>query len=137
MAFTEKNTLTKRTLLYLILCVVGGVVLTGICILLLAFLMVRLDLNTGFSSVFATLSLSVGSMVAAYFAVRLIGQKGIWVGMAIGLAEFLICLLGAFLFSQQSVGLNTLFHLICCLLCGAIGGVLSVNRMQRKKYKIP
>lgn len=137
MGFTEKPAFTKRTLFFLLFCVVGGLLLTGICILLFAFLMVRLDLNAGLSSVFATLSLAVGSLTAAYFAVRLIGRKGLWVGMGIGAVEFLICLLGAFLFSQRALGFNTLFHLICCLLCGAIGGVWSVNRMQRKKYKIP
>jgi putative membrane protein (TIGR04086 family) len=72
---------------------------------------------------------------AAFFTARKVGNKGYLIGIIVGLVSFAAVLLVSLLVSKQSIGVNTLFHLVIILISSMIGGILGINSLVKsKKY---
>jgi len=111
-----------------------GIVVTLLIMLLLSFVVLMFDLNDGFSAPFATLSLAIGTFAAAFYTARNIGSRGYLVGLTVGVISFLVVLLISLFVSKQSIGANTVFHLVIIIISSLIGGILGVNFKRDKKY---
>ena len=114
--------------------VVIGIAVTLVAMLLFSFLILAFDLDDGFSAPFATLSLAFGTFAAAFYTARRIGSRGYLVGLTVGIISFLAVLLISLFVSKQSIGSNTVFHLIIIVISSLIGGILGVNFKRDKKY---
>lgn len=111
-----------------------GIAVTLAAMLLLSFVVLVFDLDDGFSAPFATLSLALGTFAAAFYSARSVGSRGYLVGLTVGIISFLIVLLISLFVSKQSIGANTVFHLIIIVISSLIGGILGVNFKNDKKY---
>ncbi len=114
-----------------------GVGVTAVMVVLFAFLMTALSLSAQTAAVFSTLALVIGSLVGSVFTVSKIGSSGLLIGSAVGGILFLLVVLIGLIVSDGGVGLFTVFHFVGSVLAGGIGGLLSVNRAAKKRYRIP
>lgn len=111
-----------------------GFVVALILMFLSAFLILKLDLDRAFAAPFATISVSAGAFVAAFYNAFKIGGKGYIVGLITGGIVFVAILIVSLMIAESSFTLNTLFHFVIMLLSGVIGGICGVNRKLNKKY---
>ena len=87
-----------------------------------------------YSSILATVSIAVGSLIASYFLGNKLGQKELLIGFAVGGITFIIITLISLLMDNGAVGINILFHFIIIMLASLIGAVLGVNKKSNQKY---
>lgn len=111
-----------------------GVGITVLAMLMLSFIMLVFGLDDGFSAPFATLSLGLGAFSAAFYTARRVGSRGYLVGLIVGIISFLTVLLISLFVSKQSIGANTVFHLVIIVISSLIGGILGVNFKSSKKF---
>lgn len=114
--------------------VIIGVLATVAVMLLLSAVMLFFDISNSFSAPFATVSVAVGSFLAAFYASRKAESRGYLVGLTVGVVAFLAVMLISLAVSKDSVGLNTLFHFIIIVVSSLIGGILGINVGNNKKY---
>lgn len=110
------------------------VIATVLSMLLFAAVLYFLGGGFQYSPLFASISLGLGCLVAAFFASKKIGQKGLLVGSIIGGTVFVIITLISLMASKDIFTLNTLFKLIILMLMSFIGGVLGVNSKQNQRF---
>lgn len=111
-----------------------GISITVLAMLILSFIMLVFGLDDGLSAPFATLSLGLGAFSAAFYASRKVGSRGYLVGLIVGIISFLTVLLISLFVSKQSIGANTVFHLVIIVISSLIGGILGVNFKSSKKF---
>lgn len=123
----KKSTAIKGTVI--------GVAVTFVTMLLLSAVMLIFNISENFAVPFATISVALGSFSAAFYTARKVGNKGYLIGIIVGLVSFAAVLLVSLLVSKQSIGVNTLFHLVIILISSMIGGILGINSLVKsKKY---
>lgn len=110
------------------------IIVTAVFIFVFAAIMYFLEAGFEYSAVFATISIALGCLAAAFYAAKKIGKKGMLSGLIIGGITFLLVTIISLIVDSGSITINTLFHLIIMLLSSVIGGVLGVNKGQNKKY---
>ncbi len=118
---------------YLISCAISVVVSLGVAAIF-AMLMTFFSISNGYSAIFSTLSYIIGCFTGSAFFGKINKSKGLVFGTAIGATVFVISLIIALIVNKSSLSLITLFHLLGCLLSGAIGGIISVNKSAKNKY---
>ncbi len=130
------DTLKKRpsgVVLYLTGALIGVFsTLVFMCISAAAILFLELD--RGYSVPLATISISLGSFLAAYFVSLKSEQKGYLIGTLIGVISFAAVTVISVIISKNGLTVNTLFRFIIIVLASAIGGILGVNKGKNKKY---
>lgn len=130
------DTLKKRpsgVVLYLTGALIGVLsTLVFMCISAAAILFLELD--RGYSVPLATISISLGSFLAAYFVSLKSEQKGYLIGTLIGVISFAAVTVISVIISKNGLTVNTLFRFIIIVLASAIGGILGVNKGKNKKY---
>lgn len=119
---------------FLLIGALIGAAVTAALMLLCATILLFADADRSLTVPLSTVCVAAGAFAAAFYNAWKIGDKGYKVGLITGAAMFMIVLLASFIAAQNSISLNTLFHLIIMLLAGAIGGICGVNRRQNKKY---
>ena len=120
----------KSILLYLSIFVLTS--LASICLFALCLLLFEIDL--GYATLFATISLAIGVFFTSYFLAKSTKEKGCLIGFALGLFVFIMTLIISLFADDFSLSLNTLFRFIIYILTGCCGGIISVNKVNRKKY---
>lgn len=106
----------------LFLCFIGG----------FFFFICDMDFENAF--IFSIFTYVISSFYCGYSAGRKIKENGIMFGALSGCCFFLMCLLIA-LCMQPHFNLDTLYKFIISIISGAIGGVLGVNKRNKKKLK--
>ncbi len=110
------------------------VITTVLSMFIFATVLYFLEGGFQYSPLFASISLGLGCLAAAFFASKKIGQKGLLVGSIIGGIVFVIITLISLMASKDVFTLNTLFKLIILMLMSFIGGVLGVNSKQNQRF---
>ncbi len=128
------NTQENTNLKYYLSGAILGVIVTAVMIMLFAAIMLFTEMDRALASPLATVSVAVGTFVAAFFTAYKIGDKGYKVGLIIGIICFVIITLIALFINKGGFSINSLFHLIIFLLSGIIGGIIGVNRRNNHKY---
>ena len=111
-----------------------GILVTLLFMCIFAGVIVLTDLDRGYSLPLATVSLALGSFMAAYYVARKSGNKGYLIGTLIGLISFAAVTVISLIVSKNGLSINTLFHFIIIVIASAIGGILGVNKGKSKKY---
>ena len=124
----------KKGYLIYILGFVIGIVVTAVFITLFAVIMYLSGSAFKYAPVFATVSVAIGSLTAAFFTVKKQGSHGLIVGAVIGGITFILITLISLIINRGGVTVNTLFHFIIIMLSSLIGGVIGVNKGKSHKY---
>ena len=104
-----------------------------IFIVMFSAVMYLFNLNKVLSTIFATVSVSFGALIASFFTAKKLQNKGYLIGGAVGISTFIIITLISFVMDDGGITFNTLFHFIIIMLSSLIGGICGVNK-QGKKY---
>lgn len=131
----QKESLNKGKGLYFLIfkTAVIEIAVTAISMLIFAAVMFLAGLDKNLSPVLATVSAAIGTLIAAFFAAKKIGNRGYLIGIAVGGATFIIITLISLIVDGGSITFNTLFHFIIIMLSALIGGISGVNK-KGKKY---
>ena len=131
-----KNDLFKGTKKYgiFIKSLIIEVAVTLIFILLFSILMYLTEKGYEYASVFATVSVALGSLAAAFSAAKSIGKKGLLTGAVVGGISFILVTLISLFADNGGLTVNTVFHFIIIMLSSLIGAVLGVNRKSNRNY---
>ena len=124
----------KKGYLIYILGFVIGIVVTAVFITLFAVIMYLSGSAFKYAPVFATVSVAIGSLTAAFFTAKKLGSHGLIIGAVIGGITFILITLISLIINRGGVTVNTLFHFIIIMLSSLIGGVIGVNKGKSHKY---
>ena len=124
----------KKGYLIYILGFVIGIVVTAVFITLFAVIMYLSGSAFKYAPVFATVSVAIGSLTAAFFTAKKRGSHGLIIGAVIGGITFILITLISLIINRGGVSVNTLFHFIIIMLSSLIGGVIGVNKGKSHKY---
>lgn len=108
----------------------AGFVTTICLICLFAAIMLLLNIDRIYASFFATMSVSAGAFVSAFYVSKRVNMKGMISGLLTGLCYFVIIETVSLSVDGSGFTSNTVFHLIIILLSAAIGGITGANRKQ-------
>lgn len=111
------------------------IAVTLVFIAVFAAVMYFFELNKNMSTVFATLSVAIGSLTAAFSAAKKVGCKGYLIGLIVGGITFVLIALISFIVDDGALTFNTLFHLIIIMLSSLIGGIMGVNKKGKSYIK--
>lgn len=103
-----------------------GMVSSVIALVLCSAAMYILQLPVETNGAFGAFSLTLGCFVGGLVLGRQKGRKGIKQGFLCGMALFLLCLCGGFIFGSVTVG-GFFGRLGLCVCAGMIGGIVGVN----------
>lgn len=102
-------------------------IFAALCVLLLSSAVIFvLQLPEDWGYIMGLVSLAVGCFTAGYLLGRKKKRSGIKQGVLCGMALFLLCLIGGFIFGNVTVG-GFFGKLAVCLCAGVISGVMGVN----------
>lgn len=121
----EQNIHTK--IAWMLKALLGAYVVTGVLLMLLAFLMYKFNLDEGKVSVGIIVIYVLANLVGGFIIGKCAeSRKFLW-GLAAGILYFALLLLIslAFYHSLQNAGANTLTALLLCAGGGMLGGMLS------------
>ena len=114
----------------LLIGALSGLVATVGFICIFAVFMLLTNLDRMYASLFATLSVSAGAFISAFYVAKRVNMKGILSGLITGLSYFVIIAAVSLAIDGSGFTSNTLFHLIIILLSSAIGGITGANKKQ-------
>lgn len=103
-------------------------------VLIFAVVMLLLEGGYQFSNLFATVSVAAGTLVAAFYLGKKLGNKGIFIGGSIGGITFIIITILSLILDNGAVGMNMLLRFIIIMLSGLIGGIIGVNKKTNQRY---
>lgn len=116
---------------YIIGALLGiGSTICAIC--LFAALMLVLKMDRAYASFFATISVSVGAYISAFYISRKTGEKGYFVGFLTGSAYFAFITLLSLIITKSHISSNTAFHFVIVILSATVGGIFGVNKKKSK-----
>ena len=128
------NVKENTNLVHYLLGAILGVFVTMAMIFIFAAIMLFTEADRDLASPLATVSVAVGTFVAAFYSAFKIGDKGYKVGIIVGMICFALITLVALLIKKGGFTVNSLFNLIIFMLSGIIGGIVGVNRKNNHKY---
>ncbi len=109
-----------------------GIAVTAMFVLIFAGVMLLFKIDRAYASVFATISVSAGAFVSAYYCARKIGSKGYLLGILTGLIYFFVVTVISLIITKGEISSNTAFHFVIITLSATVGGIFGVNRKKTK-----
>ncbi len=107
---------------------------TGILLLAGAVLATYLSMSDKMTELLVMILTAVCVFFGGYRAAGHAGKQGLLQGMLSGLIYMMILsLAGMLIYGEWSMSGNTWISVLLGVLCGAIGGMLGVNRKQKRK----
>ena len=110
--------------------VAAGVIL--LAMLIAAAIMVLLDINVMYASPISSVCAAIGTFCGAYFAARKNKSKGIVNGFIVAVIIYILVGIVA-LFLDSNFTVMSLIHLAVIVLSGCIGGIMGVNKQEKRK----
>lgn len=110
-----------------------GIGITFLMLLIIAAVMVLLNIGSEFSSVLSSIAVALGGFIGAYFAARKNGSRGLINGAAVAAVMYIIISVVALFVNQGGVTLMSLIRGVILLLASGIGGIVAVNKQQKRK----
>jgi len=78
---------------------------------------------------------AAGGFVAGYIAARITKMNGMLLGMATGIAIFILMVIGGFAINQGStITALTLYKALALIVFGVIGGIKGVNKKEKVRF---
>ena len=113
--------------------IAASCLICAILFLLLAGLISWHDVPMQFIDPLVVLTVAFSCFTGAYLCARMTREKGMMLGFAGSGALFLLLLLCSLPISGVEFSMLLVIKLLSMLLCGALGGILGVNRRIRHK----
>ncbi len=130
----KKQTQNKSNSFYINI-LIGAAVSVGVLLLALliaAALMVFFNISVKYASPIASVCAAIGTFTGAYFSARKNGEKGLINGLLIaGVIFVIVTIVSAFL--NDKITAISFIHLAVILLSGCIGGIMGVNKTEKRK----
>lgn len=125
----NKSTVIKAILLGTVI----GVLLFFILIALFSFIFLKAgSLPYDFVTIITLIIGSIGAFFSGYFSVKILKEKGLIYGCITGfILFFVIYIIGSIAF-QEVASIKTLLRCLVMVLAGSIGGVIVVNKRNRR-----
>ena len=115
--------------------VLAGETVTVLLLLLFALVMTLAGLPLAAADWLSAIAFCFGAFASGFFASRIVKQKGLLIGLICGVILTVIMFLIGTVFSKIDTSLFLLLKAAGSILFGIIGGILGVNRKQRRiKY---
>lgn len=114
-----------------ILAVLAGLAVVLLLLLLFSLLISNIDASEELVAAMGCVSLCAGSFTAGFVAAKRRRCKGLLIGLACGIAMYLVTFLIGLLLLQSFAAAGTFSKLIFMVLCNCIGGVVGVNTKCR------
>lgn len=109
-----------------------SLIITALIFVLMAVLMVVFDIGNAYASPLSSIALALGAFLGSMVAARKNGRRGMITGLVCGLILFgIILLVAAFL--SDSFTIMTLLHFIITISASLIGGIVGVNKSEKRK----
>lgn len=77
----------------------------------------------------------IGVFCGSYIALRIIKAGGLAWGIISGFVLFLIIFIAGLISSTETLSASTFFKLLISVICGALGGIIGVNKKKKVKYE--
>lgn len=129
---SNKTSVVKGILLGTVVGVLGIVVLlliTGIVLTQSG------NIPTDFLNIVMLCIGAIGVFISSYIALRIIRSGGLLWGCANGLFMFIIIFTAGLISSTDTLSSFTFLKLAVFVLCGGLGGIISVNKRNKLKIK--
>lgn len=130
-----KNEVKNSVRDFYINVLIGAAIAAGVILLTMliaAAIMVLLDINIMYASPISSVCAAIGTFCGAYYAARKNKSKGIVNGLMI--AAIIYVLVGVVaLFMDSNFTVMSLIHLAVIVLSGCIGGIMGVNKSEKRK----
>ena len=114
---------------------IGSAIAVGVILLTMliaAALMVFFNISVKYASPIASVCAGFGTFIGSYFAARKNGQKGILNGIMTAAIIFVfVTIVSVFLNDRMTI--ISLIHLAVIVLSGCIGGIMGVNKREKRK----
>ncbi len=130
-----KKDIRGTTRSFYINVLIGVAVALGVILLTMliaAAIMVLLDINIMYASPISSICAAIGTFCGAYFAARRNTKKGIVNGLMVAAIIYVIISIVA-LFLDSNFTVMSLIHLAVIVLSGCIGGIMGVNKTEKRK----
>lgn len=109
-----------------------SLIITALIFVLMAVLMIVFDIGNAYASPLSSIALALGAFFGSMVAARKNGRRGMITGLVCGLILFgIILLVAAFL--SDSFTIMTLLHFIITISASLIGGIVGVNKSEKRK----
>jgi putative membrane protein (TIGR04086 family) len=133
LAYKNKTTTAQdkflRQVKWILIGDLAGVFVCSTLLCVFAFVFVKIrNIPGSLIDPIAVICASAGSLVSGYVSVLLSKQKGIFYGLASGLFLFLVLLFIGITVANEPFTFFSLIKLFAMLLCGAVGGIIRVNK---------
>lgn len=125
----DAHALVKPILFGLIL----GAVVTFLMLMLLALILSVKDFPPAAAVAMSSAAAGIGAFFAGFTAARIVGRKGLLLGLACGALLYVIITLISLAVSPGGFTALSLIKLVIVLLASVIGGVLGVNTRKVRK----
>ena len=113
------------------LAVLAGLAVVLLLLLLFSLLISNIDASEELVAAMGCVSLCAGSFTAGFVAAKRRRCKGLLIGLACGIAMYLVTFLIGLLLLQSFAAAGTFSKLMFMVLCSCIGGVVGVNTKCR------
>lgn len=110
-----------------------GLVITSMLFILFALAMSFYILPTNSATIVASLSIAVGAFFSGYFAAKKLAKNGLIIGALCGFAMFLLFTLIGIAAFGTAPSTSTLIRLLIFMTSGAIGGIIGVGNVDKRK----
>lgn len=128
----SKYNLTEKVVIYIITSLVGLIIMFC-AILMAAGVCLACDLPESFSPTLSVVSMGIGTFFAGFLSAKKIKSSGILNGAATGGIIYLLIFFISLILSNSGFSMITVYHLLIAVLSGAIGGIIGVNSLSRKR----
>lgn len=124
----------KKIVRSLMVGLLPGAALTVLILLSAAAVMVKSE-RVSYQAIapIAIAASGCGAFIAGYCSSRLHRSRGLLIGSVGGLLLFAVSILLGAAVGGQQLSIVTLLRFALCVLCGAAGGVLGVNKKHRRR----
>jgi len=113
--------------------VVSGLLSIFAVMLLMAFVITKIDFTESVSLTLATIAIVVGTFFGGFVSARLFKRRGLFVGLITGLLVFMLLVIISLALTGSSISSLFLIRLIVVAFSSSLGGVLGVNTVNRRK----
>lgn len=104
-------------------------------VLLIAFIITKLDVADNVISFMTSAALCTGAYVGGFISAKRRRKNGLLMGILCGVFIFFVIFVLSLLFAKTAGGMNGSSKLVLTLIFGAIGGVVGVNSKNNKFYR--
>jgi len=113
--------------------VVSGLLSIFVAMLLMAFVITKIDFSESVSLTLATIAIVVGTFFSGFVSARLFKRRGLFVGLITGLLVFMLLVVISLALTSSSISTLFLIRLVMVAFSSSLGGIVGVNTVNRRK----